>query len=711
MNPAPGAGQIYTCPMHPEVQQAGPGVCPKCGMTLELKSGLEGEADLAALAVMERRLWISGGLTLPLLVLAMGPMAGNWLPHWFMGPPGAWIEMGLGVPVILWGGWPFFARGWTSVRTWNLNMYTLVALGTGTALVYSLVAVLFPGLFPASFRQSDGSLGLYFEAGAVIVTLVILGDVLEQRARLRTGGAIKALLGLQAKTARRIKPDGGEEDVPLEAVAVGDRIRVRPGEKVPVDGLIEEGSSYVDESMVSGESEPVDKKAGAKVTGSTLNGKGTFVFKAEKIGQDTLLSQIVHMVADAQRSRAPIQRLADKASSIFVPAVVLCAALSFAIWALWGPEPRLAHALLSAVSVLIIACPCALGLATPMSVMVGTGQGALAGVLVKNAEALEVLGTVDTLVVDKTGTLTEGKPALVAMQPVAGMTEADLLVAMAALERGSEHPLAQAVVQAADERKLPRLEAAGFQAVPGQGVTAVVQGKEAILGNAAWMLARKVDTTALQAKADVWRAKGWTVVFAAIGGSLAGVMAVADPIKKTTVEALRELAKEGIQVIMLTGDNAATAQAVAKELGIEHVEADVMPAQKAEKVRALQAQGRKVAMAGDGINDAPALAAAEVGIAMGTGTDVAMQSAGVPLVKGDLRGILKAIRLSRAVMKNIRQNLFFALVYNAAGIPLAAGVFYAAFGALLSPAVAAAAMSLSSVSVIGNALRLKRAKL
>jgi len=705
------AGAIYTCPMHPEIEQVGPGSCPKCGMALEPKSALEGEADNTELRSMERRLWICAALTVPLLVISMGPMLRHFLPSWLSGTVGDWMQLGLGTPVILWGGWPFLVRGWNSVRTWNLNMYTLVSMGTFTALVYSLVAVIFPGLFSASFRQPDGSLGLYFEAGAVIVTLVILGDVLEQRARQRTGGAIKALLGLQAKTARRIKADGGEEDVPVDQLAVGDRLRVRPGEKVPVDGVVQEGRSYLDESMVSGESDPIEKKAGSKVVGSTLNGQGTFVFKAEKVGRDTLLSQIVHMVADAQRSRAPIQRLADKAASIFVPAVVSCAALSFVIWALWGPEPRLAHALFSAVSVLIIACPCALGLATPMSVMVGTGQGALAGVLVKNAESLELLGRVDTLVIDKTGTLTEGKPALVAVECVAGTDESGLLSVMAALERGSEHPLAQALIHAADDRNLPRLEATGFQAISGQGVTAVVHGQETLLGNAALMSARKVDCAGLAAKADEWRAKGWTVVFAATGGKAAGLLAVADPIKKTTAEALHELAKEGIQVIMLTGDNAATARAVAKELGLERVEADVQPAQKADKVRALMAQGRKVAMAGDGVNDAPALAAAQVGIAMGTGTDVAIQSAGMTLVKGDLRGILKAIRLSRAVMINIRQNLFFAVVYNCVGIPLAAGALYPALGLVLSPAFAAAAMSLSSVSVIGNALRLRSVKL
>jgi len=705
---APGA--VYTCPMHPEIEQIGPGICPKCGMALEPKSALEGEADNTELKAMERRLWTSGALTLPLLVIAMGPMFGDIFPHRMMGAAGGWFQLCLGTPVILWGGWPFLVRGWNSVRTWNLNMYTLIALGTFTALTYSLAAVLFPDLFPSSFRQPDGSLDLYFEAGAVIVTLVILGDVLEQRARQRTGGAIKALLGLQAKTARRLAADGTEADVAIESVAVGDRLRVRPGEKIPVDGVVEQGSSYVDESMVTGEAEPVEKKAGSDVTGSTLNGQGTFLFRAERVGKDTLLSQIVQVVAEAQRSRAPIQRLTDKAAAIFVPAVVAVAVLSFLGWAWWGPEPRLAHALISAVTVLIIACPCALGLATPMSVMVGTGQGALAGVLIKNAESLEVLGKIDTLVVDKTGTLTEGKPRLLAIETAAGIQEGELLSAMAALERGSEHPLARAVIQAAEERGLPRLEVTEFLAHAGQGVSATVNGKKVALGNLAMLesLGIKPDS-ALDSGA--WRAKGCTVMYAVFDDRPAGLLAVADPIKKTTLEALQALAAEGIEVIMLTGDHTATAQAVAQELGLKRVEADVLPIQKAEVIRRLQAQGKKVAMAGDGVNDAPALAAADVGIAMGTGADVAMQSAGVTLVKGDLRGILKALRLSRAVMKNIRQNLFFAMAYNSAGIPIAAGVLYPAFGLLLSPAFAAAAMSLSSVSVIGNALRLRQVKL
>jgi Cu+-exporting ATPase len=706
----PGDAGVYTCPMHPEVEQDGPGSCPKCGMALEPEGVLEGEADDRDLKAMERRFWISAGLTLPLLMIAMVTDMGGAF-SWLSGIFGAWVQLGLGSVVILGCGLPFFVRGWNSVRTWNLNMYTLISLGAGTAWAYSVAAVLAPGFFPAAFHQPDGSLGLYFEAGAVIVTLVVLGDVLEQRARRRTSGAIQALLGLQAKTARRLLPGGGEEDVDLRELAVGDSLRVRPGEKIPVDGVVVEGRSYVDEGMVTGEPEPVEKTAGCAVTGSTLNGHGSFVLRAERVGRDTLLSRIVRMVAEAQRSRAPIQRMADRASTFFVPAVVAAATLSFLAWSWFAPEPRLAHALISAVAVLIIACPCALGLATPMAVMVGTGRGALAGVLVKNAEALELLGKVDTLVVDKTGTLTEGKPALVAIETAPGVDEADLLAAMAALERGSEHPLALAVLQAAEQRGLPRWEASDFLAHAGQGVAATVAGRRALAGNAAFMEAQGVDAKGLAPTADAWRAKGWTVLFTALGGKPAGLLAVADPIKKTSAEALAALAREGIAVIMLSGDNAVTAAAVAGALGIKRFEADLMPAQKAEFIRGLQAQGRKVAMAGDGVNDAPALAAADVGIAMGSGTDIAMHSAGVTLVKGDLRGIVKAIRLSRAVMKNIRQNLFFAVVYNAAGIPLAAGVLYPAFGFLLSPAVAAAAMCLSSVSVIGNALRLRGLRL
>jgi Cu+-exporting ATPase len=718
LEPQPAApvvpGAIYTCPMHPEIEQIGPGPCPKCGMALEPKDPSEGPEDDRELEAMRRRLWISAGLSLPLLFISMGHMLGKLFPHALMGATGAWLQLVLGVPVILGCGWPFFVRGWNSLRTWNLNMYTLIGLGTGTALLYSVIAVLLPGLFPASFKEADGSLGLYFEAGAVITTLVILGDVLEQQARRRTGSAIKSLLGLQAKTARRVAADGSETDVELSAVMAGDRLRVRPGEKVPVDGVLEEGQSYVDEAMVSGEAEPAEKSAGSKVIGSTLNGQGSFVMRAERVGRDTLLAQIVQLVAEAQRSKAPIQRMADKAAALFVPAVLAAAVISFAAWAWWGPEPRLAHALISAVTVLIIACPCALGLATPMSIMVGTGQGALAGILIKNAEALELLGQVDTLVVDKTGTLTEGKPALMAIEAVqSGVdhAESQLLASLAALERGSEHPLAMAIVQAAEARGLARLTAEDFHAYSGQGVSAKVDGHEVALGTLAFMKARGVDSSHVSHRATALREKAWTVMFAAVDGQAAGLVAVADPIKKSAPEALRLLQEAGLEVIMLSGDNAVTARAVARQLGIARVEADALPAKKADFVKSLQASGRKVAMAGDGINDAPALAAALVGIAMGSGTDIAMQSAGITLVKGDLRGIVKARHLSQAVMANIRQNLFFALFYNSAGIPLAAGALYPAFGLLLSPVFAAAAMSLSSVSVISNALRLKRTRL
>jgi Cu+-exporting ATPase len=689
-------GAIYTCPMHPEVEQEGPGACPKCGMALEPKDASPEEEDLGELRAMESRLWICAGLSLPLMLLAMGHLAGGWL------------QLALGAPVILWGGAPFFARAWASVRTWNLNMYTLIGLGTGTAFLYSLAAVLAPGAFPPAFRQADGSLELYFEAGAVIVTLVILGDVLEQRARRQTGAAIRALLGLQAKTARRVLADGTEEDVALEAVQVGDRLRVRPGEKLPVDGRLLEGSSFVDESMLSGEAEPVAKRAGDQATGATLNGSGSFILVAERVGRDTLLAQIVQAVAEAQRSRAPIQRLADKAAAFFVPVVVVVALVTFGLWAWLGPEPRLAHGVINAVAVLIIACPCALGLATPMSIRVGTGLGALSGILIKDAVALETLGQIDTLVVDKTGTLTEGKPRLVALEPLAGVDADALLTAMASLERGSEHPLALALLQAAAAKDLSLGEVQAFEAISGKGVKASLDGQALALGNAALMADLGLDLGSQEARAEVLRAKAWTVLFAAIGGRVAGLLAVADPIKASTPEALASLRLAGIDVIMLSGDSLATATAVARELGIATVHAGQLPAQKGERIKALQAEGRKVAMAGDGVNDALALALADVGIAMGTGADVALHSAGVTLVHGDLRGVLKAWRLSRVVMKNIKQNLFFALAYNCLGIPVAAGILYPVFGLFLSPMLAAAAMSLSSVSVIGNALRLRR---
>ena len=709
--PDAAAGAIYTCPMHPEIEQVGPGQCPKCGMALEPKEASLGEPDDRELRAMERRLAFSAALTAPLFLAEMGQHGGAAMPHALMGRTGAWLQLVLGLPVILGGGWPFFVRAWDSVRTWNLNMYTLIGLGTGTALLYSITAVLAPGLFPPSFVQADGSLGLYFEAGAVIVTLVILGDVLEQRARRRTGGAIQALLGLQAKTARRVGADGAEVDVPMEQVLVGDRLRVRPGEKIPVDGLVEEGRSFVDEGMVTGESGPVEKAAGSRVTGATLNGQGSFIFRAERVGRDTLLAQIVRMVGEAQRSRAPIQRLADRAAAYFVPAVAAAALLSFALWAWLGPEPRLAHALISAVSVLIIACPCALGLATPMSVMVGTGQGALAGVLIKDAAALERLAAVDTLVVDKTGTLTLGRPELVEAVAVGGLDEAGLITHAAALEQGSEHPLGLALLRGAGGRGLSLPPVADFHAHPGLGVEGTVQGRRSLLGNAAFLRSQGVELGDLAPRAEALRAQARTVIFAAIEGKPAGLLAVADPLKPGAKEALEALRAAGIEVIMATGDEARTAQAVAQALGVARVEAGILPAGKAGLVRALQAQGRQVAMAGDGVNDAPALAAAEVGIAMGSGTDVAMQSAGITLVQGDLRGILKARRLSQGVTANIKQNLFFAMGYNLLGVPIAAGALYPAFGILLSPAFAAAAMSFSSVSVISNALRLKRMKL
>jgi Cu+-exporting ATPase len=708
---APLPGALYTCPMHPEHTQVGPGPCPFCGMALEPKFPADGHDGQPELDAMQRRLWLSAGLTLPLVLVAMGDMAPGLLPSWLMGRPMAWLQLALASPVILWGGWPFFARGWHSVRTWNLNMYTLIALGTGASLAYSLAAVLDPGMFPVAFRQADGSLGLYFEAGAAIVTLVLLGDVLEQRARRRTGSAIRALLGMQPKMAHRLEANGSESDLPIQDIAVGDRLRVRPGEKVPVDGRVEEGRSYVNESMVTGEAEPVEKAAGDTVCAATLNGNGSFIMRAERVGQDTLLSQIVAQVAQAQRSRAPIQRLADRASAIFVPAVVAVALLTFLAWAVWGPQPSLAHALVNAVAVLMIACPCALGLATPMSIMVGTGQGALSGILIKEASALEGLGQVDTLVVDKTGTLTEGKPRLVALETMPGLDKDALLAAMASLEQGSEHPLALALRQAAAEKGLPLSPLEHFEALPGKGVRGRLEGRDMALGNLALLQGLGLGADALVGQAESWQAEAKTVVFGVMDGRLAGILAVADPIKKTTPSALASLQRAGIEVIMLTGDHALTAQAVGRALGLARVESGLLPSQKADFVRALKAQGRKVAMAGDGINDAPALAVADVGIAMGTGTDIAIHSAGMTLLHGDLGALVKARTLSRAVMANIRQNLFFALAYNSLGVPLAAGLLYPSFGILLSPVFAAAAMSLSSVSVIGNALRLKNIQL
>ncbi len=704
----------YTCPMHPEVLQVGPGSCPSCGMDLEPKEVSLEEGDNPELRNMTRRFWISLALTVPVFILAMGEMvpglcsliAGLAAPRTLN-----IIELILATPVVLWCGWPFLVRYWQSLVNRALNMFTLVGLGVGVAYGYSLVATLWPEFFPASFRGIGGEVAVYFEAAAVITTLVLLGQVLEGRARSQTGQAIRALLSLAAKTARRVGLDGSEGDVPLEEVLVGDRLRVRPGEKVPVDGVVLEGASSVDESMISGEPLPVLKQAGDPVTGATVNQTGSLIMQAERVGSDTLLSQIVQMVAEAQRSRAPIQKLADLVAGWFVPAVVFSALITFVIWVLFGPEPRMAHALINAVAVLIIACPCALGLATPMSIMVATGRGATMGVLFKNAEAVELLRQVDTLVVDKTGTLTEGKPKLVAVEVQQGWGEEQLLRLAASLERGSEHPLAAAIVQGAEIRGIEFASVENFESFTGKGVAGQVEGANLVLGTQRLLKELKIDPAGLLDRAEVLRNEGQTAMFVAVDGKVAGLLGVADPIKETTPEAIRQLHQRGIHIVMLTGDNLTTAQAVADKLNIDEVRAEVLPQDKAAKVRELQEQGRFVAMAGDGINDAPALAQAQVGIAMGTGTDVAMESAGVTLVKGDLRGIVRACSLSQATMRNIRQNLFFAFCYNALGVPIAAGVLYPFFGLLLSPMLAAAAMSFSSVSVISNALRLRRVAL
>jgi Cu+-exporting ATPase len=706
--PDAAEGAVWTCPMHPEVRRDGPGTCPICGMALEPLEPTAEERPNPELIDMSRRFWISAALTLPLVVLAMGAEMTGWEPLSMRAS--AWVQLALATPVVLWGGWPFFERFWASLKTRNLNMFTLIGMGVGVAYLYSLVAALAPGLFPNPLRTMDRAVPVYFEAAAVITTLVLLGQVLELRARAATGKAIRALLGLAPKTARRVR-DGTEEDVPLEQVHVGDVVRVRPGEKVPVDGIVVEGRSAVDESMITGEPVPVVKAAGDKLTGATVNGTGSLLMRAERVGRDTMLSQIVRMVAAAQRSRAPIQKLADQVSAWFVPSVIAVSLIAFVLWGLFGPAPPLSHAIVNAIAVLIIACPCALGLATPMSVMVGTGRGASAGVLVRNAEALELMEKIDALVVDKTGTLTVGRPALIAVEPAGGFGETDVLRLAAALERGSEHPLAAAIVEGAAERGIALPAAEEFESRTGKGVTGRVDGRQVALGNAALMRELGIDPSQLQGKADERRDEGEGVMFAAIDGKLAGLFAVADPVKETAAQAIAELHRDGIRIFMLTGDNRRTADAVARRVGIDEVMAEVLPDQKQAKVEQLRSEGRRVAMAGDGINDAPALAAADVGIAMGTGTDVAMESAAITLVKGDLRGIVRARHLSRAVMRNIRQNLFFAFVFNAVGVPIAAGALYPWFKILLSPMLAGAAMSLSSVTVIGNSLRLRGVRL
>ena len=711
----PATKTEYTCPMHPEIVRDAPGSCPICGMALEPRTISVEEEQNPELASMTRRFWVSVALTIPILVVAMADVIPGLSALMQFASPRTWqwLEFILATPVVLWGGWPFFVRGARSLVTRNLNMFTLIGLGTGVAYGFSVVGVLFPGIFPASFRGEGGEVAVYFEAAAAITTLVLLGQVMELRARSRTGAAIKALLGLAPKTARLIRDDGSEPDVPLDEVKPGDRLRVRPGEKIPVDGVVLEGASSVDESMISGEPIPVEKFKGARVTGATVNGTGSLVMRAERVGAETLLAQIVRMVGEAQRSRAPIQKLADVVAGYFVPIVVGISALTFVIWALWGPNPRLAHALVNAVAVLIIACPCALGLATPMSIMVAMGRGASLGVLFKNAEAIELMRKVDTLVVDKTGTLTEGKPQLVSVEPAEGFDASELLRLAATLERGSEHPLAAAIVKGAEDRgaSLSAGSAEAFESLTGRGVRGRVEGRAVALGNQKLLEELHADAGTLAAKAEALRADGQTVMFVLVDGKIAGLVAVADPIKETTAEAIRQLHADGIRIVMLTGDSRTTAEAVARKLQIDEVVAEVLPQGKAGVVKRLQAEGRFVAMAGDGINDAPALAQAQVGIAMGTGTDVAMESAGVTLIKGDLRGIVRARALSRATMSNIKQNLFFAFVYNSVGVPIAAGILYPFFGLLLSPMIAAAAMSFSSVSVITNALRLRRINL
>ena len=708
--PVAPAGTVYTCPMHPEIRQVGPGSCPICGMALEPELVTAASAPNPELTDFTRRFWIGLALSVPVLALEMGGHLTGLMMS-MSGQTSAWIQFALATPVVLWSGWPFFERGARSLVTRHLNMFTLIAMGVGVAWIYSVVATVAPHLFPPAFRRADGSVPIYFEAAAVITVLVLLGQVLELRAREQTSGAIRALLDLAPKTARRVRADRTDEEVGLDQILVGDNLRVRPGEKVPVDGELVEGRVAIDESMVTGESMPVTKEPGDKVIGGAINKTGSFVMRAEKVGADTLLSQIVQMVAQAQRSRAPIQRMADLVSGWFVPAVILVAAIAFAVWASVGPEPRFAFALVAAGSVLIIACPCALGLATPLSIMVGVGRGAQAGVLIKNAEALERFEKIDTIVIDKTGTLTEGRPAVIAIHPAAGFKEAELLRLAASLERGSEHPLADAILRAATERKLALVEPMDFDSPVGKGVLGRIDGRRVSLGSGKFMAEQGVDTSTLDAEAESLRADGATAIFAAVDGALAGVFAIADPIKATTLRAVQALQAEGVRLVMMTGDNRTTALAVARQLGITEVEAEVLPQDKAAVVQRLRAEGRKVAMAGDGVNDAPALAAAEVGVAMGAGSDVAIESAGVTLLKGDLQGLVKARRLSHAVMSNIRQNLFFAFAYNVAGVPIAAGLLYPVFGWLLSPAIAAGAMALSSVSVVTNALRLRGVRL
>ncbi len=704
-------GTVFTCPMHPQIRQPGPGSCPICGMALELVTATADAGASPELTDMTRRFWGGLALALPVLLLEMG---GHLLPflHRVVSPvTSGWIQFALATPVVFWAGWPFFERAWSSVLSRNLNMFTLIAMGTGVAWAYSAVATLVPAIFPAASKGMDGTVAIYFEAAAVITVLVLLGQVLELRAREQTGGAIKALLNLAPKTARRIAASGAEEEVMIDLVVVGDLLRVRPGEKVPVDGVVQDGSSSVDQSMVTGESMPVDKSAGSKVIGGTLNRSGALVMRAQKIGSDSMLARIVHMVSDAQRSRAPIQRLADRVAGWFVPAVIAIALVTFAVWAIIGPEPRFANGLVAAVAVLIIACPCALGLATPMSIMVGVGEGAQAGLLIKNAEALELMEKIDTLVVDKTGTLTEGNPSVTRFVTVEGAVETDVLILAAAVERASEHPLAKAIVKAALAQTSSIPAMTDFNSPAGKGAMGTVDAKRVMVGSAAFLKENGVDATRLSADAETLRKDGATAIYVAIDGEVAAAIGIADTIKDTTPAALKSLKDDGIRVVMLTGDNRTTAEAIAKKLGITEIEADVLPEQKGAIVQRLKKEGRIVAMAGDGVNDAPALAAADVGIAMGTGTDVAIESAGLTLLKGDLTGIARARTLSKATMSNIRQNLVFAFIYNAAGIPIAAGVLYPAFGILLSPIIAAAAMALSSVSVIGNALRLSRLKI